>query len=207
MDTSDDATAATSSSRSKVARVLTEYELQDLGDEMERRWTDEEDRWSLRDLEMFFNTAILAAALERAGVQPLDGEVENTYRLLTDPDTGSAEKMRARRRLEREGVDVDGVMDDCVSYQAIRTYLKEHRDAEYSPPEIDPLERQKSNTQQLRGRVNSVTEGNIEQLRDSGHLTLGDFRVLVDIRVLCEECNTQYDVDTLLETGGCACAD
>jgi hypothetical protein len=193
--------------RSKVARLIEEYDLQGLGAEMERRWTAEEDRSSLRELAASFNQSLLRAAMEAEGGQPLDGEVENTYRLLTDDEVGSADRTRVRRRLERDGVDVDALLDDFVTYQAVRTYLKSHRDAEYTPDETDPLEREVTNVQRLRGRVDSVTEGKLEQLRDAGDLTLGEFRTLVDVRVVCEDCNSQYDVVDLLEAGGCDCSE
>lgn len=191
--------------RSKVARLIEEYDLTGIGREMTRRWTAEDDRWSLRELADHFNKEILRAALEAEGAQLLDGEVENTYRLLNDDDVGQADRTRARRRLERDGVDVDAVVDDFVSYQAIRTYLKKHQGAEYTPDETDPLERERTNIQQLRGRVDSVAEGKLDQLRDSGELRLGEFRTLVNVQVVCEDCNSQYDVADLLDAGGCDC--
>jgi hypothetical protein len=191
--------------RSKVAKLIEEYGLDGLGEEMAQRWTAENDRLSLRDLTDHFNQAVLETALESSGAKMLDGEVENTYRLLTDEDVGEADRTRARRRLERDGVDVEDLLDDFVSYQAIRTFLTKHQGAEYTPDETDPLERETNNVQQLRGRVDSVTEGKLEQLRDSGELTLGEFRTLVDVRVVCEDCNTQYDVVELLGRGGCDC--
>jgi hypothetical protein len=63
----------------------------------------------------------------------------------------------------------------------IRGYLKDHRGAEYTPTETDPLEREATNVQKLRGRMVSVTGGKLEQLRNSDELTLGEFRTLVDI--------------------------
>jgi hypothetical protein len=32
-------------------------------------------------------------------------------------------------------------------------------------------------------------ESKIDQLRDGGHLSLGEFRTFVELRVHCEECN------------------
>jgi hypothetical protein len=192
--------------RSKVARLIETYGLHEMGAEMERRWTAEEDRWSLRGLAAEFNRSVLETALEEAGEQVLDGEVENLYRLLTDDDVGRADRTRARRRLEREGIDVDALVDDFVTYQAVRTYLKSYRDASYTPDETDPLEREVRNVQRLRGRIDSVTEGKLEGLRDRGELTLGEFRILVDVRVVCEDCNTQADVVELLEAGDCECS-
>jgi len=191
--------------RNKVVHLIEAYELQDIGLELEQSWTAEEDRRSLRDLAKYFNQQLLERTLEEASLQYLDGEVENTYRLLTDDEVNSAESTRVQRRLERDGIDVDELKKDFVTYQAIRSYLKDHRGAEYTPTEADPLEREVTNVQKLRGRMVSVTEGKLEQLQASGELTLGEFRTLADIRVVCEDCNTQFDVLDLLDRGGCSC--
>lgn len=39
----------------------------------------------------------------------------------------------------------------------------------------------------------------------AGMSTLGAFSVLVDVRVVCEDCGTHADVRTLLTDGGCDC--
>jgi hypothetical protein len=192
--------------RSKVARLIEEYDLEGIGAELERRWTATEDRSSLRELATMFNQRLLEHALESADVRPLDGEVANTYRLLTDEESG-ADRTRIRRRLERDGLDVDSLESDFVTYQAIRTYLKKHRGAEYAPKETDPIEREITNVQQLRGRIDSVTAGKIDQLDRAGHLDIGQFRTLVDVQVVCEDCNSQFDAVELLERGGCNCAE
>ena len=206
MDSSNEPSASKGGRRSKVVRLIDEYELNGVGAELEHLWTTEENRQSLRDLADYFNQILLTHALEEANIQHLDGEVENTYRLLTDDDISSAESTRVQRRLERDGIDVESLKSDFVTYQAIRTYLKDHRGAEYTPVETNPLERVKTDVQKLRGRMVSVTEGKLEQLGNSGALTLGDFRTIAEIQVICEDCNTQYDVLELLDRGGCECA-
>lgn len=65
--------------KSQVARPIEEYYLEGMGEERGHRWTTGDDRWSLRDLADHFNQAVLKAAMEAEGAQPLDGEVENTY--------------------------------------------------------------------------------------------------------------------------------
>ena len=200
-------TASSRGRRSKVARLIDEYDLQGLGAELEQSWTAEENRKSLRELASYFNRQLLQRTLDEANVHCLDGELENTYRLLTDDEISSAESTRVERRLERDGVGVDKLKSDFVTYQAIRSYLKNHRGAEYTPAETDPLEREATNVQKLRGRMVSVTEGKLEQFRDNDELTLGEFRTLADIRVVCEDCNTQFDILELLDRGGCNCTD
>lgn len=187
----------------KVARLIEEHEMDSLGAELEQLWTADENRQSLRELATYFNQQLLKRVLEEADVRTLDGEVENIYRLLTNDS--SPDRVRIRRQLERDGIDVDGLLSDFVTYQAIRTYLKKYRNVEYSPKEVDPIEREMSNIQKIRGRADSVTEGKIEQLRKSGQLDIGNFRTLVDIRVVCEDCDTQFDVIDLLERTECNC--
>lgn len=189
----------------KVARLLSEYDLQDVGTELERRWTASGDaRMSLRDLADWFNQQLLRTQLRDAGESPVEGEAENLYRLLTSDAVAEAERTRARRRLERNGVDVERLQELFVSYQSIRTYLQ-HQGAEAPSSDQDPVARQKENIEQLRGRTQTVTESKLEQLRDSGRLELGEFRTIVNLQVICHECGRQYQVSDLLDREGCDC--
>jgi hypothetical protein len=190
----------------KVTRLINKYDLNGIGAEMERFWTaDSGDRKSLRELAAFFNQRLLKTAMAAEGLETLDGEVENIYRLLSDNEVREADRMRTRRRLEREGVDVDELTSDFVTYQAIRSYLKDVRGAEYTPNDRDPLEREAENFQKIRGRTVSITEGKLEQLRSSDQLDLGTFRTFVENSVVCEDCGTRYEVAELLDRGRCEC--
>ncbi|WP_117595558.1 MULTISPECIES: rod-determining factor RdfA [Haloprofundus] len=193
---------------SKVARVIEAYDLgSEFGEQLERLWTGEgEERYSLRDLADYFNRRVLEAAVASTGTSMLDGEVENVYRLLTDDEVSSGMRTEARVRLERDGVDVERLERDFVTYQAIRSYLKEYRGAEYEGTSgADRVENATATIRRLRSRTATVTEGNLDQLRSNEHIALGEFRLFVEMNVLCEECGAQYGVDELLERGGCDC--
>jgi hypothetical protein len=194
--------------RSKVKRLLEEYELEGLGDELERAWTatDPDERESLRDLATRFNERMLEAALRDAGDTVLEGELENTYRLLTDDAVGSGDRKRAERQLERQGIDIDALRSDFVSYQAIRTYLKEHRGAEQESSDVDRRQNAVETVQRLRTRLVTVAEDRLRGLRSAGEVSLGEFRVILDLRVVCEDCGTQQSFTTLIEEEGCECA-
>jgi hypothetical protein len=192
--------------RTKVGRLLEAYDLNELGEELEAAWTADENRKSLRELADYFNRQLLRRHLEQTDIQPVQREIETFYQLLGSEDGTSADRTRVRRRLEREGIDVESLQSDFVSYQAIRTYLKSERDAEYDQTTTASPEREAEQLQQLQGRVASVADGKLEQLRDSGDITLGEFQVLVSTQVVCEECNTHMDVMELLEQGSCECS-
>jgi len=205
MDDQSNTTRKKHKKRPKVARLIDEFDLHPIGEELEHLWTTTGDeRRSLRDLAEYFNHQLLAEMMSTVGMQALDGEVENIYRLLTG-DVSKADRTRIERRLESEGVDVEKLLDDFVTYQAMRTYLREYRGAEYSASEGSRTENEKANLQRLRSRTAAVTETKFEQLRDGNHIDLGEFSTIVEITILCEDCGNQYDASTLLDRGACAC--
>lgn len=184
--------------------MIEEYDLDGLGAELERRWTAPgEERASLRDLAETVNRRVLAAAIQSAGGRPLAGEVSNLYRLLDGPEAGPAARTRAKRRLEREGVDVESVTEEFVSYQAVRTYLTTHRGASYDP-ETEPASADET-IARLRSRLEAVAEDKLSGASERGEITLGEHDVTVAVRVACRDCGRQLDVGTLLAEGGCDC--
>ena len=197
----------TDTTRYKVERVAKAYGLDSLGDELVERWTRENDAMSLRELAAYFNERVLRAAVEEAGMDPLDGEVENTYRLLSDDDVSSGVQTETRKRLERNGIDVDRAESGFVTYQAVRTYLRDGRDVTYEgPTDEERIESVDEAIKRLENRTTTVTEEKLQQLRDGDRIDLGAFRVLLDLRVFCEDCSTQHEVGELLERGGCDCS-
>jgi hypothetical protein len=195
-----------SSRRTKVERLIDEYRLAGIGDELEHRWTaDTEERASLRTLAADFNRRILERAMVDAGMDPIDGEVENVYRLLTDDDVSRGVRTEVESRLDRQDIDVESLRKDFVTYQAIRSFLQDVRGASYENETGDGIDRARSSFERLVGRTTAVVEQKLDQLRGTGRLTLGSFRVRTAVTVYCEDCQTQYDVTRLLERGGCDC--
>jgi hypothetical protein len=193
---------------SKVARLIETYDVEKgLGDELEALWTaDGPERKSLRDLADYFNRRLLEAALSSTSAATIDGEVANLYRLLTADDVSSGMRTEARTRLERAGVDVAQLERDFVTYQAIRSYLKTYRGAEYEgTSDEESVENVRETVQRLQSRLQHVVENGLTRLRSTGRLTLGEFRLFVDVDVLCETCGAQYGVVDLLRRGGCDC--
>jgi hypothetical protein len=205
MTDSDSADGTNAPGDTKVGRLIAEYGLHGLGDELERRWTGADgDRDSLRTLADVFNRRVLDHAMRDAGMDPLDGEVANAYRLLTDDDVSRGVETEVTARLDREGIDVGSLRSDFVTYQAVRTFLQDVRGATYEK-DSGGVEAARSTFARLVGRTTAVVERKLAQLRSAGDLTLGDFRVRTAVTVYCEDCETQYDVTTLLEAGGCEC--
>lgn len=161
---------------------------------------------SLRGFAESFNHQVLKAALEAESYVPLDGEVENLYRLLTDGDVSGGMRTQARNRLVDLGLDVEALRAEFVSYQTVNRHLKnclnlDEVDRE-TPLSIDDGE---DRLFALRNRTAAVTRQTVEQLVRAGSLDIGEFEVYTDLIVSCTDCGTQADVFELLTRRGCRC--
>lgn len=196
---------------SKVSRVIRDYELIGLGEELERRWLGvDDDRQSLRDLADYFNRQVLETALNGAGGQLIDGEIENHYRLLTCDDVSASARTQAETRLERLGIDVEALRHDFVSHQAVHTYLTDVREAslcEDEPTDVDVIQSRQEIILRLRNRLVAVTERSLEALRDAGYISLGSFDAMVSVTVYCDDCGSSYDLANLLRRRACDCGE
>jgi len=193
--------------RYKVGRVVSEYGLDEFHEKLPDMWLGESgDPVSLRTLAERLNVALLRRAMEQAGADPLDGEAENAYRLLTEDDVSAGVRTQQRNRLQREGIDVESLESDFVTHQAVHTYLTQVLDvSKERTDETDPAEKHEQRVQRLRSRTEAVTDNSLAELRDADDLTLGDFNVVVDIQVYCRDCGTQYELGQLFRNGGCDC--
>lgn len=191
---------------SKISRVIGKYGLDDLPNELEMHWTGEtEPQRSLRELETMFNHRVLAAAMTDAGLSALEHDIEHTYESLTDDDVSEGVRTQTRVRLDRAGVNVAAVRGDFVSHQSIHTYLVEERGVERDANDNDPIESDVQTIQRLHSRTRAVIEGAIERHESAGRIDVGNVDLLLDARVLCQDCGADVDVVELLENGGCEC--
>lgn len=198
--------SSTNRPSSKVARLIDEYDLNGLGAELEARWTRDDDRMSLRDLADFFNKRLLEQTLTDAGMNAVESNIETSYEHLTNDDVSTGVRTDTRNRLEQNGVDVEQLETDFVTYQAIRSFLKEWRDAEYqNPSDEEKLEKDLEAIQRLLTRTYSIIDDRLSKLETTNRLALGDFEILLDAQILCHECGTQSTVSELFEQGGCKC--
>ncbi|MXR21637.1 rod-determining factor RdfA [Halobacterium bonnevillei] len=193
--------------RCKVGRLIESYGLDGEGDRLERRWLgDGVERASLRTLADEFNQALLASALDDAGVNPVEADLETTYRVLTDEDESEGARTQKRLELSRDGVDVDTLLSDFVSHQAVHTYLRDYRGVERPESEdSEQLERDIETLRRLQSRAESVTADAVERSANTGRIDVGNADVLVNVRVFCQDCGADYDAEELLRRGGCEC--
>ena len=186
----------------KIDRVAERRSLSGIDERLRDRFADGE---SLRSLETYYNEAVLRAAMASAGMDTIDGEVSNLYRLLTDDAVSAGGRVDAESRLERNGIDPATLTGEFVSYGTVRTHLREclgvetRRDAEVS------VDEGRTTVEKLVSRTESVARRTVERLADRTGLTITAPSVTVTVRVACRECNGEYTFGGLLDRGGCSC--
>ncbi|WP_254532659.1 rod-determining factor RdfA [Natrinema gelatinilyticum] len=207
MTTPNGTSSATSSCDCKLGRIAERYELARLYEDLVAYWTgDADEQYSIRTLATLVNQHILEVALETAGVSFKEGEVENTYRLLTDDDVSSGTRVQTRNELQRDGVPVEQVESDFVSHQTVYNHLTGCLETSIeTPSDEERLERSEEKLGALQSRTVAVTSDTIDRLKRNEILEIGEFNVNVSVTVTCEDCFQEYTVRDLLENRSCDC--
>lgn len=178
---------------------MAEYGLEHLEAELAARWTRETDRFTLRELESWFNARLVESAMRAAGMDPLESEPENVRRLLVDDGVAANEREQCRQRLAGAGVDVDSLRGDFVTYNSIYSLLAEDKGIE-PPSDDEPRpERVKRRFRRLRERTNRVIEDGLSTVGDGA----ADVEPRVTFAVHCEACGHRMPALDFVDNGGC----
>jgi len=207
--TGDSLDSSVENANTKVGRLIAKYGLDGMAADMEERWMrDDEQSKSIREIEEDFNKAVLRRVLEDSGTQPFESELDTIYRVITDEQATMTEDIEVQERLSERNVDADSLADDFVSHQTIYNFLTKQRKAEYQSTQ-DPqerLSRSNESVQKIKNRLTAVAQTNVRSLKDSGLVTLGEFDVMGEVYVYCQDCNSRFSVSELIDRGGCECA-
>lgn len=195
--------AETASCDCKLGRAIDTYGLPEFNERLRDRRAEGA---SLRRLETVVNTAILRRALTSADREVI-GDPGSIYETLTGEDVSAGERTAAAERLTRAGVDVEALREDFVSYQTVRTHLKECLDVDTARSEPLSPEDAQGTIQWARSRSEGIVERTLERLEDSEGFEAGDIDVSHVVRVSCERCGASHPVETFVDRGGCDCAE
>lgn len=190
----------------KVGRVIEEFDLDGMDESLAaRRRGEGTSPVSLRDLATAFNQAVVQSAVKRNGSSPLDGEVENIYRLLRGDDVSSGMHVRARKRLEGDGVDLELVERSFVSHPTMGSHLQACLGIEPPSDSRDRIQTARERIFKLWSRGEAVIQNTLDGLGAGGQLATGDLAVTVDARITCESCGVHAEVGEFIDRGGCDC--
>lgn len=181
----------------KVCRVFDEYNLEMYEDQLVEQWTaDGENRKGYRTLAKELNVRLLRDKMDRAGLETLGGEAASKYERLQD-DTVTATEVR--NILHQEGVPIEQLEDDFVSYGVVRTHLVDCLGLESQRQtgdwERDAIAIASDHAEEKASQA-------VRSLLNKDALAVGDdASVHATIEVECEECHTRVPVERALRRG------
>jgi len=186
----------------KVCRVLSKYDCEYHNDRLVEQWTaPKSERKGYRQLARWLNVNLLRRQMDRAGLSTLGGEAESRYDRLTEE---SSTALELRDHLESEGIKIDKLTSDFVSYGVIRRHLHECLEAER---ETSSSEWEQEAIEISRKRAEEKIEEAIGSLLNKGRIEAGSSTALhLEIEIECNECNTRIPVYRALRRGYiCSC--
>lgn len=187
-----------SSHHCKVCRVLDNRHITNGDDRLLTRWYgDSTQRMGYRKLARWLNVTMLRQEMDRVGLSTLGGEAKSKYDRLRGTDPTIAAEIRDT--LEAEGINMNQLESDFVSYGVIRTHIKEclggEREETSSDWERDSIEITRDHaTQKTAEAVTSLlNKGAIE--------SSGDITVNLAVELECELCHAQIPLVRALRRG------
>jgi len=188
----------------KVDRVAERRELDDpryatLDAGLLARWRgDNREAMGYRTLADWFNRRVLREAYDANGRETLGNRVENDYDALTgDDDLLRAE---VEESLAADGIDVEALREDIVSWGTLRTHLKECLGGE--KPDSAPSDWERDSVARARDVAAEKAAEALSALDTKGEVEGGaSATVDVQVQVGCPECPARAPLDVVLRRG------
>lgn len=178
----------------KVCRVLDEYDLERYEDQLVDQWTDNGgNRKGYRALAEDLNVTLLRNEMDRAGLETLGDEARSKYERLQDDGVTATE---VRDILHEEGVPIEQLMDDFVSYGVVRTHLVDCLDLE---PQRQSGDWERDAIAIASDRAEEKAAEAVHSLVNKDALAVGgDMTVHATIEIECRECHTRVPIERAL---------
>ena len=202
----------------KIQQVSKKYNLEKLGDELVKQWTDPENAESLHDLEQYVNRRIVESVIndQLEGLVPQAHPPDRIAHLLR-ADGSSAERFEdvsqveiteVKNWLEENDIDADELADDLVSYNTVYQYLTTIRETSASDGQKQtrtPKERQEkvhTRLSNLQQRVEAVTKQGLESLVNADVIP-DSYDIRLQFRIECTACDRRQDLLEYIRNRGC----
>lgn len=156
-------------------------------------------RKGYRTLARDLNVTLLRREMDRAGITTLADEAESRYDRLTGDDETVARE--TRDLLRNDGVPIDDLESDFVSYATVRRHLLECLDEAYEAAPSDGRWMNESIRIATETAESKIEEA-VQALVNRDELAAGgDLDVAVDVAVTCTACEARVPLQRAMRRG------
>ncbi|WP_408960686.1 rod-determining factor RdfA [Natrinema sp. 74] len=192
----------------KVDRLTDRYDLTpprardaSLDEYLERRWTgaDDRDPEGYKSLTEWFNKRLLSRIYEANGRDAMAAHLDREYELIVDGDGVERDELAAD--MATDGLDIDEVGSELISWSTMRHHLKGCLEAEKETPsastdwERNTVEMAKEKTaEKARSVLSSLTSK--DRLPEAERADID-----VQVKLSCPECSVRVPFEDAVERG------
>ncbi|MFB6142844.1 MAG: rod-determining factor RdfA [Halorientalis sp.] len=165
------------------------------------RWTGSDGRSAqgYKSLTEWFNKRLLRRLYESHDRDAVSVHLDREYDLVTGEDDLQREELAAD--LATDGLDIDDLADELVSWSTMRHHLKGCLDAEKEPAEAT-TDWERNTVRVARENAEEKTESVLSTLASKGRLAdASDAEVAVQVKLGCPECSVRVPFEDALERG------
>lgn len=177
------------------------YELYDLNGELVTLKTDEDA--SVRELQEHVNTKIVDSVIQESST--IVADPKSVYDVLMGDSVSPERRVRLEDSLQSAGIRVDSLTQDFVSHVTVWTHIKDHLEIDTGREKPISIEEGKQLINSARSREEGQIENVLKRLDSLNNFEANDIDVTVTVRVFCNECNSSFRLEALLDNGGCDC--
>lgn len=187
----------------KVCRVLGERGIEHYDDRILSQWQGEgSQRKGYRQLADWLNVTLLRREMDEVGLTTLGDEAESKYERLQSDEASASE---VESMLEREGIDVDRLRSDFVSYGVVRTHITECLGAEYEKTGASDWEEESIDIARDRASE-KIREAVVSLVNKDEIEASGDLAVHLSVELECESCQARVPLRRAIRRGRvCQC--
>ena len=191
----------------KTGEMIHKYEFDkaEMDDTLVAKWRGEDghDELSINDLEDWFNKQLLKLVYQEQGRPDPEYKIDAEYEVLADDEIPEHKRAELVSELEANGIDVESLTDDFVSYSTIYRHFQECIDAEKGADEDsadtewerDGLDLAREN---FRDRVTNSLRALSNKNRLAGY---EDSELEFSAHLRCDHCPTRVPIETAVEQG------
>lgn len=182
----------------KVCRVLGERDIEHYNDRILSQWQgDGPQRKGYRQLATWLNVTLLRREMDEVGLPTLGEEAASKYERL-DADEASASEVKSM--LEREGIDVERLQSDFVSYGVVRTHITECLEAEYEKTGDSQWEQESVDIARDRA-TDKIREAVVSLVNKEKISASTDLEVHLSVELECESCQSRVPLRRAIHRG------
>jgi len=190
----------------KVCSVIRRYELtapdhESFDEALVARWkgTDGHTERGYRPLTEWFNKYLLRTEYDRCGRETLGNRIQSDFDGLTGDDELVRQEISAD--IAADGIDVDQLRSDMVSWGTMRRHLTECLDKS-KPQSISESGWEYDALAKTHDIAAEKASNALSSLETKGELAGYDAAAVeVDVQLRCEECETLVPLDVALDQG------